>query len=317
MDGLVTLQNAALTVDAPQMSWFRVASTISWLRHGYDGDPPEVALARDGHGRVVGAVQVMLPRWDNAHLATLEVTVDPGYRRRGLGRRLFALGERRVRDHGRSVLTLVGFDTPAANAFAKATGMEFAYQEVYRRQDLTGLDWDRLDREYAKASSHATGYDLLRLPGAVPEEFVDEVVRMTAAINDAPTGDLAIEDEVFSAERIRAFETALSARGARSYRLVARERATGVFAGHTMVEVVPEAPWCAGQLDTSVLKAHRGHRLGLLLKLGALYWLREEEPQLRAVDTSNAVTNAHMIGINEAIGHRVVASSFEWQRRLD
>jgi hypothetical protein len=70
-------------------------------------------------------------------------------------------------------------------------------------------------------------------------------------------------------------------------------------------------------MDTSVLKAHRGHRLGLLLKLGMLYWLREEEPQLRAVDTSNAVTNTHMVGINEAIGYRVVGTSFEWQRRFD
>ena len=62
--------------------------------------------------------------------------------------------------------------------------------------------------------------------------------------------------------------------------------------------------------------AHRGHRLGLVLKIAMLYWLREEEPQLRIVDTWNAASNAHMIRVNEMLGYQVMAEAIVWQRHL-
>ncbi|MND05557.1 hypothetical protein D3C83_264210 [compost metagenome] len=65
-----------------------------------------------------------------------------------------------------------------------------------------------------------------------------------------------------------------------------------------------------------MVRAHRGHRLGLLLKIEMLRWFREEEPQVRWMDTGNAPDNAYMIAINETLGHRVVGSVIEWQRRL-
>ncbi|MGH8939767.1 MAG: GNAT family N-acetyltransferase, partial [Actinomycetes bacterium] len=121
---------------------------------------------------------------------------------------------------------------------------------------------------------------------------------------------------VFSPERIRAFEVAQKAHGRRMYQLVARHRETGVLAGHTVIGVESEQPWYGSQFDTSVLAAHRGHRLGLLLKIGMLRWLAEEEPQLRILDTWNAASNDHMIAVNEALGYQVVATGGEFQRYL-
>jgi RimJ/RimL family protein N-acetyltransferase len=77
-----------------------------------------------------------------------------------------------------------------------------------------------------------------------------------------------------------------------------------------------ERPWQGWQYDTSVLSAHRGHRLGLVLKLDMLRWLGQEEPQLRTIDTSNAASNAHMIRVNEMLGYHVVGKLIEWQRHI-
>ena len=98
------------------------------------------------------------------------------------------------------------------------------------------------------------------------------VAAITGAINDAPIDDLEIEDEVFTAERIRMFEAAqLAARNRRIYRVIARERETGVLGGPTMVGVDAEHPRLRPfKFDTSVLQAHRGHRLGRLLKIAML-----------------------------------------------
>jgi len=97
---------------------------------------------------------------------------------------------------------------------------------------------------------------------------------------------------------------------------VARERATGGLAGHTTDGVPGSTPGYAWQGDTSVARAHRGHRLGLLLKLDMLRWLREEEPQLRTIDTGNAASNSYMISINELLGYRILARHVGWQRHL-
>jgi RimJ/RimL family protein N-acetyltransferase len=166
------------------------------------------------------------------------------------------------------------------------------------------------------AEPHAAGYELVRIPGEVPDDMVDAVLRMTAAINDAPTGELEIEDEVFTVERLRSFEKAERDRDRRSYRLAARHLETGELAGHTMVGVDADQPGYGFQYDTSVLRAHRGHRLGLLLKIAMMRWLGEVEPQLRCVFTGNAATNSYMIRVNELIGYQVVIKYAEWQLRL-
>jgi hypothetical protein len=138
---------------------------------------------------------------------------------------------------------------------------------------------------------------------------------MAAAINDAPTDDLDIEDEVFSAERMRGYENAQEVRGGRLYRVYARHRATGELAGQTVVVVEEDHPAQGHQHDTSVLASHRGHRLGLLLKVEMCLWLRESEPQLERIDTWNAESNDHMIGVNELMGYRILGREIEYQRK--
>ncbi|HEU4910767.1 MAG TPA: GNAT family N-acetyltransferase, partial [Actinomycetes bacterium] len=112
------------------------------------------------------------------------------------------------------------------------------------------------------------------------------------------------------------FEAAQLAHGRRMRQLVARHKESGVLAGHTVVGVESDRPWYGDQFDTSVLREHRGHRLGLLLKIGMLRWLAEVEPQLRMIDTWNAGSNEHMIAVNEALGYEVVATATEYQRHL-
>jgi len=316
LDAAVALLEAARQVDCPHELSPTTSAYAAHLRHGWDGDPPLAGLVRDGSVRVIGAVEVALPHWDNTHTGWVEVTVDPLGRRQGIGRWLFETAVARIRAAGRSLVIVESFDLPAAVAFATEMALDRVSEEVQRRQDLRRLDRSRLDREFAAARLRAGGYELVRLPGRTPEDMLDDVVEMSAAINDAPIDDFDVEDDVFSRERVRAYEAAEVAGGRRLYRLVARERATGALAGHTVVAVDGERPGYAEQHDTSVLRAHRGHRLGVLLKTAMVRWLDEEEPQLRIVDTWNAASNSHMIAVNEVLGYSVVANGIGWQRHL-
>jgi hypothetical protein len=89
----------------------------------------------------------------------------------------------------------------------------------------------------------------------------------------------------------------------RRYSLAALHDNTGDMAALTVVTVDPDVPDWGHQQITAVTKAHRGHRLGLLVKTAMLGWLAETEPRLEHIDTWNAGSNQHMIAINESLGY--------------
>jgi RimJ/RimL family protein N-acetyltransferase len=62
-----------------------------------------------------------------------------------------------------------------------------------------------------------------------------------------------------------------------------------------------------------VTKQHRGHRLGLLVKIAMLELLAEREPALRHIVTSNAEQNEHMVAVNELLGYQVADYFQSWQ----
>jgi len=314
--GAVAVLDASTALDAPHLLTETTSVLMTLLVRGWDGEPPDAGVLRDDRGRVVGVVQVYLPRWDNRHLAIVDVAVDPALRRQGLGRRLFDAAVARARADGRSVVIVHAWDRPHASGFATALGLERVSETAQRRLDVWTLDRSALDPVRVEVEKHAGGYEVLRVPGVAPQNLVPGLLRVTEAINDAPTDAMDLQDEVSTEERLRAFESAQLAMGRRLYRVVVRHSASGELAGHTLVCVDGEHPWYGWQLDTSVLAAHRGHRLGLLLKVELLDWLAEAEPQLRSLDTWNAVSNGPMGSVNERVGFRLAASASEWQLRL-
>lgn len=311
----VAVQNAAERVDSPWTHPTTVSGYTGMIRHGWDGDVPRCFVIRD-EGRTVGYASYWTTEWDNTDLAWFDIIVHPDFRRRGAGSALLDHLCDLARSEGRTKVGSDGWDARSTYAFAEAHGFEKKSQAINRRQYLADLEPAIVAKLYDEAAGVATGYELVRIAGPTPDELIDQVAVMTAAINDAPLDDLDIEDEVFPVERVRGYEQASLARGYRLYRLIARLRESGELAGQTVVAVEEERPWLGHQHDTSVVRDHRGHRLGLLLKTGMLLWLAEAEPGLASLDTWNAESNDHMISVNEALGYRVLGRGLQFQRRL-
>ncbi len=307
------LFNAAAAVDAPWEHPWIEPRFDTFLRRGGDGEAPASYVARVD-GRPVAASCLFTSERDNTHLAWVWLVVHPGCRRRGYGTALFERMMEEARSAGRTSLGSDGWESERTSAFARHVGLERKSQAIMRRQHLVELDRGEIQRLYGDAAAAAADYELVRIFGGTPPEMVEDMVELVAAINDAPTDDLDIEDEVFSPERLAAYEESAMARGSRLYRLVARHRTTRALAGHTVIAVEEQRPAIADQHDTAVAEAHRGHRLGLLLKAGMLLWLAEAEPQVETVDTWNAESNDHMIGVNEALGYRVMGRELQFQR---
>jgi RimJ/RimL family protein N-acetyltransferase len=312
----VAIGNAIL-VDAPWWYPETVYRQTMLMRHVEDGEVSRYFLVQvDGEEEAVGRAAVHTSEHDNLDVAWVELAIRPECRRRGYGtaalRRAFDV----ARSVGRTKVGWYGWVGEQTEGFARALGVEPKSIAVHRRQHLLELEPGLAERLYAEAAPHAGEYELLRIAGPTPDELLPSLAQATEAINDAPLDELEMEDEVFTADRVRAYELAQLARGFRLYRIVARHRSSGELAGLSVVTVDSQDPRLGNQQDTSVVRSHRGHRLGQLLKADMMRWLAVAEPQLETVDTFNAESNAHMVAVNERLGYRVMGRELQYQHHI-
>jgi RimJ/RimL family protein N-acetyltransferase len=204
----------------------------------------------------------------------------------------------------------------AGEAFARRIGAEPGLVDIERLLEPGQLEDGRVTRLRAEAERHAAGYELVSWTGPVPEELIEHMAALYAALSDAPH-DPDVEPEKWDAQRVRERVNGMREHfGTRDYAVAARHVASGEMAALTQVTVEPPNPDWGFQLITAVIAAHRGHRLGLLVKAAMLEWLATAEPQIERIMTWNAEDNKHMIAVNEALGYTVFgAPATSW--RLD
>lgn len=313
-EDVVGVYAAADAVDRPWHPGYSTALVRTLATHGWDDVPERFFLGRDVTGTLVAAGSLMMPTRDNRHAAVIEVRVAPDHRGEGLGSAFYDHLERVATGAGRTRLFTGGPESPAGRRFAERRGYALGSIGMDRRVDLDEVSAEAVQTTFDEAEQCSGEYELVRLAGALPDELLNAYVEAVSAINDAPLDDLEIDDEVYDADRVRYYERGQFLSGHRLYRVLARHRGTGEIAGHTVVAVEADRPHLGDQHDTTVVRAHRGHRLGLLLKADMMRWLRDVEPDLRTITTQNAASNAHMIAVNERLGYRVMGRSMGFQR---
>ncbi len=299
--GAESMQAAGLEVTTPNGP-----ARLKLYQHSSDGTPfAALWLAREG-SKLLGYASAFHPHRENTDSAHLRGAVTVPARRSGVGRALFDAAARHAEAAGRTRLHSGAFEDTGRAALS-ALGFKQVHTSAISRLDLHDAPRARWQRVYDEAAVAATDYELLRLAGPTPEERVEDVVALFAAINDAPATDPDADPDRWDAGRVRAYDAAMAARQQTVYRVLARHTGTGAWAGHTVLCVDEFDPSVGHQEDTSVVRAHRGHRLGVLLKADLLRWITEERPELAAAETWNSGENHHMLAVNELLGTRVVA----------
>jgi GNAT superfamily N-acetyltransferase len=313
---LAAIANAQNETDAPHNEPDSGECLRLRLKHGWDNRGTEhIVVGRDS-SQVVAFTAVELPYWDNRHMAFAELYVHPGHRDSSVADEMLNQVYDLMKINERTLLIANAWRDSWLERFWRDHGFEMGSEAAQRRLTLADLDWRRLDEMHSDAVARSAAYDVFEVPRPVQDNLVDDMVQAQRAMNDAPVNDLAIDDDEWSAERYRGFEAAMANRRMTSYRLAARHRTTRAIAGFTAVVVEEERPHLGFQEDTAVVRAHRGHRLGLRLKIEMLRMLREPEPQIRQIDTWNARSNTHMVAVNEALGCFVVGHGGELQLDL-
>jgi GNAT superfamily N-acetyltransferase len=295
--------DAAQDIDDPNGARMTERVMGVWLRLSFGGDPAESWFVPGSTpGSVVGWYRLGLPDLENLDNAGLMIVIHPRHRRQGLGRALLGHAAGRAAAKGRSVLSGEVRDGSAGDAFAVAVGAKTGIGAIMRQLDLRAAPAGKFARLREEAAAAAAGYSLVRWTGPVPAEYQASFAGVLNAYADAPH-DENEEPEVWDADRVcERAGAANAASGVHSYTVAAVHDVSGEMAGMTHLAVSPDDPCWGHQGLTAVTRAHRGHRLGLLLKAAMLEWLAEAEPAVARVETANASANDHMIAVNDALG---------------
>ncbi|MEP6632385.1 MAG: GNAT family N-acetyltransferase [Lapillicoccus sp.] len=293
-----------------------------------------VRLLAEVDGTPVGRGYIGMPLTESPDRAYVNVWVLPSHRRRGVGSALLRRIEAVTAEHGRSKLwawslspsgpgPLLGartghggvpVDAPGAR-FATAAG--FVLQQVERtsRLDVSG-DHQGLAHSLAEAQrASSPAYRVLTWTGFTPPERLDDMAWMSSRMStDAPHGDIAVDEEVWDAERVRSAERLMASDDRYLLTAAAEHIASGRLVAYTLLTVPRAAGRVARQEDTLVTAEHRGHRLGLLVKAANLLRLTEQAPGVPAVYTWNAEENHPMLDVNDQLGFVGVGVEGQWER---
>jgi len=303
---------SGIPADAPGEPPLSLRSFAGWMALGWTEDPSEAWLARDRAGRPCGWYVLTLPRRENRHVAGVSPVVHASRRRAGLGTALVRHAAGRAAGHGRTLLSAEAREGSPGSAFAAALGARRGITEVHRVLEVQAVPAGHLATLRAKAESAAGGYSLLSWAGPVPDGLVPAVAAINAAEADAPQ-EAGCEAQLWDADRVRLEDHRRAVQGWRSYTVAARSLATGELAGLSRLSVDPAEPAWGLQELTAVTTPHRGHRLGLLVKVAMLELLAKREPQLTRILTGNVDGNEHMIAINAELGFTVLDRWPSWQ----
>ena len=286
--------------------------------------------------RIAGMITIDYAREADAQAAEIDVLVPRRFAGMGVESALLSRAEEEARAHGRSLIQAWSLHRPIetermivprtgwgripATALSDALEADgFVCEQVERNSELDlradpSVIEGALDEALAVAGPD---YRIVQWMAPTPEEYRDGYAGILARLStDAPSGDMQFVAEEWDAQRVERRDARLTSAGQAFAVTAVQHVPTGDLVAYNELLIGADRTATTHQFGTLVSSAHRGHRLGMIVKCANLLRWRELMPDSPAVSTFNAEENRPMLSINEALGFRAVSYAGAWQKRL-
>ncbi|WP_449408152.1 GNAT family N-acetyltransferase [Microbacterium maritypicum] len=284
---------------------------------------------------IVGRAVIDIPHEKDSRVAIATIELRPQAWGRGMGSAILPHVEAFARSHGRTVIqnwteqpqsdgdrltARTGMGSVPDDHVARFLARQgFVLEQVYRisRLPRTPGTEKRARDLLAEAHEASRGYRILQWEIPTPAEHLDGFAWMKSRMStDAPSAGLDADEESWDGDRLTRSEERTVEMGQRVLVTAAQHVDTGDLAGFTELGIGPDLAATTHQHDTLVLREHRGHRLGQLLKCAALLRWSDIAPDSPSIITYNAEENRPMLSINEALGFDAIAYEGAWRKEL-
>lgn len=313
------------------------AMTAAELLPHYQPDPDEIRLVWVVvvDGEIVGRIGVDIPVHDGSKVAFWLIELLQKAQRRGIGSAAYELVEQAARQHDRTVLQSwaehpqadgprleppTGFGSIPLDSAARFYLRHGYSLEQIERNSVFDMraSFAEVEQLLADAQRASTGYRVVQWSPPTPPEYAEGYAWMKSRMNtDAPAAAMEFDEEAWDAERVARHDSRYLDSGRLLLVTAAQHVETGELCAFNELAIGIDHSEASHQEDTLVLKEHRGHKLGTLVKCAGLLRWREMVPDSPRVRTYNAEENRPMLDINEALGFVPVAYSGAWKKVLD
>lgn len=335
----VAVQNAAevAVTGLPEILW----TAEEQLPYLLDPEAPSrLVVVHDPDGTTVASGAYDTKQAAGTPNCWITVSVHPDHQRRGVGTLLADHLEQLARTDGRTQwktyapsrqvgpATGPGFrqaptgsgavpEDEAAVRFLTARGWRFGQVNRISRLALPadpGVVRALREQAVTAAGPH---YRVHAWVGPTPAAWQEGIALLhTRMSTDAPEGDMQEPEDVWSRERLEEHEAQLERSPRTMVTVAVEDTRTTTLAGFTQLAAPDAVEQPVMQGDTLVLREHRGHRLGWLLKVEGIERIERAHPGHPSIVTFNAEENRPMLDVNEAVGFTGVGSEGIWERRV-
>ncbi len=276
---------------------------------------------------VLGVATLRLTDDDNQDKAWMELDVHPEARRQGVGSMLLARVLDGATSEGRETLvagTHLPDDRPdhPHRLFLEHHGFALGSLVTlsHRHLPVSARTLDSLDPArdgWVGAPGEPTAYRLVTVAGELPPELAQVYCDLANHLDlEAPTGEIDYETGSLTPDKLACqLEHERSIGQSRIITLAVHE-ATGAGVAYTELVLSQSTPRTVQQWGTLVHREHRGHRLGMAVKVANLRQLQHCAPTRGFVEAGNAKINTWMVAINEQLGFQPVEGYALYQRPL-
>ncbi|QTV80709.1 GNAT family N-acetyltransferase [Microbacterium sp. NIBRBAC000506063] len=288
------------------------------------------------NGRAAGALQVMIPQEEGATELEFDLLALPEFRGRGVEEALLEPLLDEARRNKRSdvqTYTLHRLDTPhdrmsPASGFGTVPVDEhtvffrdhgFTLEQVERNSafDLSApMDAVQtlLDENLAVAGPD---YRVVAWTAPTPERWREGSAFVRSRMStDVPTGGVVWTEEHWDAERVVTRDRRNADAGLTVSVAAVEHVPSGQLVAYSELVLGQDRTRPSEQWGTLVVREHRGHRLGMIVKCANLLRWREVAPDSPFVTTFNAEENRPMLDVNERIGFTPLTVAGAWKRVL-
>lgn len=299
-------------------------------------DRGRIGLIARREGRIVGAMTMGYAKEEGSTAAEFDILVLPEDMGAGIEDALLDAAENEVRALGRrsaqtwsmhsvsredpQLTPRTGWGsvslTPRTEFF---TRRGYSLEQVERNSafDLR-VSLNELQNTLAEAERFAgADYRTVSWTVPTPPEYQDGYAQVLARMaTDAPSGDLDIDEEVWDAARVQRRDANFLDSGCLFSVTAVEHVPSGELVAFNELLIGADRTGVTQQYSTLVMKAHRGHHLGMIVKCANLLRWQELAPDSPRVTTFNAEENRPMLSINESLGFVPTAYASVWQKEL-
>lgn len=276
--------------------------------------PPESPRLRyaleNSAGKFIGTGACLLPFWQHAPgVYMLWITIDPDWRRRGIGRVMFAKFEEYARQQKVERLRSdCREDMDYSIAFLKAMGFSNYGLRFESQVDLTTFAESNFDHAIDRTT--AAGYEFTTL--AAERAIEPNADRLLYELDQTTRIDVPMPGGTRSESTYEVFRQVYLESPDSDIDAIFIAKHGDQYVGHTVLWLGKDKP--AYTAMTGVLREHRQHKLALALKLFSFRLMKERG--YTAARTTNDTANPAILRLNEKLGYQKLPGNSLWEKEL-